>query len=35
MIGEEPEARAERVSAVAATLNLEHFATFFQRAATP
>jgi hypothetical protein len=30
-----PDARAERVHAVAETLHLEHLASFFQRAATP
>jgi hypothetical protein len=35
MIHEEPDARADRVDAVASTLRLEHFASFFQRTATP
>jgi len=35
IVGESCDAREERVQAVAATLRLEHFARFFQRAATP
>jgi hypothetical protein len=35
MIGEAPEARAERLHEVAAALGLEHLASFFQRTATP
>jgi len=35
MIAVAPEARAERVNAVAASLRLEHLASFFQRTATP
>jgi len=35
MIHEAPDARADRVDAVASTLRLEHFANFFQRTATP
>jgi hypothetical protein len=35
MIHEEPDVRADRVHAVASTLRLEHFASFFQRTATP
>lgn len=35
MIHEAPDARADRVRAVASTLRLEHFANFFQRTATP
>jgi hypothetical protein len=35
MIGEAPDARADRVRDVASTLKLEHFASFFQRTATP
>ena len=34
MVAVAPEARAERVDAVAATLRLEHLASFFQRTAT-
>jgi hypothetical protein len=35
MIHEAPDARADRVDAVASTLRLEHFANFFQRTAIP
>ncbi len=35
MIGEAPDARAERLRDVASTLKLEHLAAFFQRTATP
>jgi hypothetical protein len=35
MVAVAPEARAARVDAVAATLRLEHLASFFQRTATP
>jgi len=35
MIDEAPDARADRVDAVATTLRLEHFAHFFQRSAIP
>ena len=35
MIDEEPDVRADRVRAVASSLRLEHFASFFQRTATP
>jgi hypothetical protein len=35
MIDETPDARADRVDAVASTLRLEHFAHFFQRTAIP
>ena len=35
MIHEDPEARADRVNAVASALGLEHLASFFQRTATP
>ena len=35
MIDEAPDARADRVHAVASTLRLEHFANFFQRTAIP
>ena len=35
LVDEAPDARAERVHAVAASLRLERFASFFQRAATP
>jgi hypothetical protein len=35
MIHEAPDARADRVHAVASTLRLEHFANFFQRSAIP
>lgn len=35
MVGEAPDAREARVQAIAATLQLEHFANFFQRSATP
>ena len=35
MIGEAPDARADRVRDVASTLKLEHLASFFQRTATP
>jgi Mitochondrial K+-H+ exchange-related len=35
LVDETPDARAERVHAVAATLRLERLAGFFQRAATP
>jgi hypothetical protein len=35
MIDETPDARADRVHAVASTLKLEHLASFFQRAAIP
>ncbi len=35
MVAVAPEARAARVDAVAATLQLEHLASFFQRTATP
>jgi hypothetical protein len=35
MVAVAPEARAERVDAVAATLRLEHLASFFQRTASP
>jgi hypothetical protein len=35
MVTVAPEARAERVHAVAATLRLEHLASFFQRTASP
>jgi hypothetical protein len=35
MIHEAPDARADRVDAVAVTLRLEHFANFFQRTAIP
>jgi Mitochondrial K+-H+ exchange-related len=35
MIEETPDARADRVHAVASTLRLEHFANFFQRTAIP
>jgi hypothetical protein len=35
MIDEAPDARADRVDAIATTLRLEHFANFFQRTATP
>ena len=35
IVGEPCEAREDRVQAIAASLRLEHFARFFQRAATP
>jgi Mitochondrial K+-H+ exchange-related len=35
MVAVAPEARAERVDEVAASLRLEHFASFFQRTASP
>jgi hypothetical protein len=35
MVGEPPEARADRVRDVATTLRLEHLAHFFQRSAVP
>jgi hypothetical protein len=35
LLSEDPEARAERVRQIAVELNLEHLASFFQRAATP
>src|SRR3954470_9295293 len=35
MVADAPDARAERVDAIAHTLRLEHFASFFQRSATP
>ena len=35
LLAEEPEARADRVRQIAEELDLEHLATFFQRAATP
>jgi hypothetical protein len=35
MVSDPPDAREERVRAVADTLRLEHFASFFQRSATP
>ena len=35
MVGESPDAREQRVQAIADTLRLEHFAAFFQRSATP
>jgi hypothetical protein len=35
MVNDPPDAREERVRAVADTLRLEHFASFFQRSATP
>jgi len=35
MIHEAPDARADRLDAVASTLRLEHFANFFQRTAIP
>jgi hypothetical protein len=35
VVDQPPEARAERVQAVAHSLRLEHFASFFQRSATP
>ncbi len=35
MAGEPPDAREERVRAIADALRLEHFASFFQRSATP
>jgi hypothetical protein len=35
MVAVAPEARADRVHAVAATLRLEHLASFFQRTASP
>jgi len=35
LVGDPPDAREERVRAVADTLRLEHFASFFQRSATP
>ena len=35
MVTEDPDAREERVRAIADALRLEHFASFFQRSATP
>jgi len=35
IVADPPDARAERVTAIAHTLRLEHFASFFQRSATP
>jgi hypothetical protein len=35
MVGESPDARADRVREVASTLRLEHLANFFQRSAVP
>jgi len=35
MVSDPPDAREERVRAIADTLRLEHFASFFQRSATP
>jgi len=35
LVNDPPDAREERVRAVADTLRLEHFASFFQRSATP
>jgi hypothetical protein len=35
MVGEAPDAREEKVRAIADALRLEHFASFFQRSATP
>ncbi len=35
MVGESPDAREQRVQAIADALRLEHFASFFQRSAMP
>jgi hypothetical protein len=35
LLAEEPDVRAERVRQIAAALDLEHLASFFQRSATP